>query len=163
MTALVTAASRHGSTAEIAEAIAKTLNEHGVQADVRRLEDVHGLDAYDAVVLGSAVYMGRWLEPAREFVGARHTELQAGRTWLFSSGPIGDPPRPTAAEAVDVEEIVALTTPREHRLFGGKIDRSRLGFGERAMMRAVRAPEGDFRDWDEIRLWAEEIAEALTR
>jgi menaquinone-dependent protoporphyrinogen oxidase len=163
VTVLVAAASRHGATEEIAQVIATTLGEHGVQAAVLRAEAVGRLDGYEAVVLGSAVYMGRWLEPAREVVNDHAAELAGLPTWLYSSGPIGDPPRPSAADAVDVGEIVAATRPREHRLFGGKLDRSLLGFGERAVMRAFRAPEGDFRDWDEIRGWAEEIAAALKR
>jgi menaquinone-dependent protoporphyrinogen oxidase len=159
--ALVAAASRHGSTQEIAEAIGRTLEEEGIEADVWPVEEVETPAAYDAFVVGSAVYIGSWLEDAREFVD-RHADTLRGRpTWLFSSGPIGDPPRPDAEHAVQVDEVLAKTGARGHRLFAGKLDKSRLGFGERAVVLAFRAAEGDFRDWDEIASWAREIAGAL--
>ena len=163
MNVLVTAASRHGATQEIAEAIGRTLSDRGVTAFVVPIADVSELDGYDAVVLGSAVYMGQWLESARDFV-EQHSETLASRpTWLFSSGPIGDPPRPKEPEAVDVGAIVSRTQTKEHHLFAGKLDKSKLGFGERAVMLAFRAVEGDYRDWSEIEAWASDIAEGLRR
>ena len=91
----------------------------------------------------------------------RGAELAGRPVWLFSSGPLGEPPRPTEDEAVDVAGIVAATGAREHRLFAGRLDRHLLSFRERAVVRAVRAAEGDFRDWDEIDGWADTIAAAL--
>lgn len=82
--------------------------------------------------------------------------------WLFSSGPVGDPPRPEE-DPVDVAELVARTKAREHRVFAGRIERSRLSFAEKAIVLALRVPDGDYRDWDEIRAWAAEIADALLR
>jgi menaquinone-dependent protoporphyrinogen oxidase len=137
---LVTAASKHGATQEIAEAIGRVLNEQGVETHVAKVDDVADLSSYDAVVLGSAVYMGHWLESARRFADEHAGELAARRTWLFSSGPIGDPPRPEEAEAVDVDEIVAAMQAKDHRLFAGRIDRSKLGFAEHAVMRGQAQP-----------------------
>lgn len=127
------------------------------------MEDADGadaLDVYDAVVIGSAVYAGHWLKEAR-----RLAEQVAGldrrpAVWLFSSGPIGDPPKPDE-DPVDVTEISDMTGSRGHAVFAGKLDRSTLGFGERAITLALRAPEGDFRDWDAIAAWADRIAEDL--
>jgi menaquinone-dependent protoporphyrinogen oxidase len=161
VTVLVAYASRHGATREIAEAIAAELSELGAEAIARDAADVDDLRPFDAVVLGSAVYVGSWLEPARKLVELHGDQLSSRRTWIFSSGPIGEPPKPDAAKAVQVDAIVERVRPEEHRLFAGKIDESKLGFGERAVMHAVRAAEGDFRDWDEIRRWAAEIASAL--
>ncbi len=161
MTVLVAAASKHGATQEIAEAIGRALGERGLDADVAKIEEVAGLDAYEAVVLGSAVYVGNWLEPARRFVDEYGDELAERPTWLFSSGPLGDPPRPTEEKAVQVDEIVERTRARDHRLFAGRLDKSRLSFPERAVVLAVRASDGDFRDWDEIAAWAGDIADAL--
>ena len=146
MTVLVAAASKYGSTAEIAEAIGRALRENGVAADVRPVEQVGDLSGYTGVVLGSAVYAGRWLEGARRFAEEHAEELAAKPTWLFSSGPVGDPPKPEAGEAVQIEPLMATTRARGHRLFAGKIDKSKLGFGERALLLALRGPEGDFRD-----------------
>ena len=163
MNVLVTAASRHGATQEIAEAIGRTLSERGVTASVLPMADVSDLDGYDAVVIGSAVYMGQWLETARDFVEQHSETLSSRPTWLFSSGPIGDPPRPKEPEAVDVDDILLKTQTKEHQLFAGKLDKSKLGFGERAVMLAFRAVEGDYRDWGEIEAWASGIAQELRR
>lgn len=161
MTVLVAAASKYGATAEIAEAIGRALRETGLAADVRPVEQVGDLSGYTEVVLGSAVYVGRWLEPARRFVEEHADELAARPMWLFSSGPVGDPPKPEPDQAVQIEPLMATTKAHDHRLFAGKIDKSKLGFGERALLLALRVPEGDFRDWAEITEWAKTIAGAI--
>jgi menaquinone-dependent protoporphyrinogen oxidase len=160
MTVLVTAASRHGATTEIAERIGQVLAGRGLSVDVRPAADVTGVDRYEAVVLGSAVYMGHWLDAARQLVDMATPELSSRPLWLFSSGPVGDPPKP-AEFPVDVGAIVAATGAREHRMFAGRLDRSRLSFPERAMTAALRAPVGDFRDWTAIEAWAADIADTL--
>lgn len=160
MLALVTAASRHGSTADIASVVAWALRTHGVDADELPPEDVYDVSAYDAVVLGSAVYAGRWLEPATALVTRCGPQLTGRPMWLFSSGPVGLPPTP--AESPDVSGLLARTGALDHRVFAGRLDRGKLGRLERTMVRAVRAPEGDFRDWAEVSRWAERIAETLT-
>lgn len=161
MTILVTAATKHGSTLEIAEAIGRALVEEGMTVSVDPVDRVASLEPFEAVVLGSGVYVGHWLEPARTFV-SRHAEaLRARPTWLFSSGPIGEPPRPNAEDAVKVDDLMLETAAREHRLFGGKVDKRQLGFAERAVLLAVRAKDGDDRDWDEISAWARAIATEL--
>jgi menaquinone-dependent protoporphyrinogen oxidase len=85
----------------------------------------------------------------------------AGRpVWLFSSGPVGDPPKPEE-DPVDVADLIALTRARQHRVLAGKLVRRQLSFPERAIVAALHVPEGDFRDWPEIRAWAAEIAQVL--
>jgi menaquinone-dependent protoporphyrinogen oxidase len=163
MRVLVAVASRHGATLEIADAISRVLAASGLDTETSAFETVDDLAPYDAFVLGSAVYVGRWLELARDFVEAHGAELAGRPTWLFSSGPIGAPPRPAAEDAVQVDEIAATTGARGHRLFAGRLDKSTLGFGERAMVLAFRVAEGDYRDWAEIEAWALEIAAALER
>jgi menaquinone-dependent protoporphyrinogen oxidase len=160
MRVLVTAASKYGATAEIAAAIAEVLDKHGLEATVLSPEQVKEVDGYDAVVVGSAVYAGHWLKPARELV-ERHAGVLAGRPiWLFSSGPVGDPPKPEE-DPVDVADLLAATDAREHRIFAGKLVRKQLSFPERAIVSALRVPEGDFRDWTEIHQWAAGIADAM--
>jgi menaquinone-dependent protoporphyrinogen oxidase len=161
MRVLVASATRHGATGEIAGAIFSTLVARGIHAEPQRVEDVLHLADYDAVVLGSAVYLGKWLEPARRFASDHATELAMRPTWLFSSGPLGEPPRPDAAHAVQVDDLLEQTHAREHRLFDGKLDVAKLGFVERAATKAVRAQPGDFRDWDAIHAWANSIADSL--
>ena len=160
MRVLVTAASRHGSTTEIASAIGRALADSRIAFDVIAPEDVASLERYDAVILGSAVYMGRWLEPATAFADRFAEALPERRVWLFSSGPLGDPPKP-AGDPVNVAAIEASTHAIEHRVFAGSMDKRELGFGEKLVIAGVRAPYGDFRPWDEIAGWAQGIARAL--
>jgi menaquinone-dependent protoporphyrinogen oxidase len=160
MNALVASATQHGATREIADMIGATLATRGIETDIRDVEHVEDVAGYDAVVLGSAVYMGSWMKPARAFVERHAEELRARPTWLFSSGPIGDPPK-DGREPVRVDDLVAATHARGHRLFGGRLERSRLGMFERAVAHVVRSPEGDFRDWGEIEDWAAGIADDL--
>jgi menaquinone-dependent protoporphyrinogen oxidase len=160
MRVLVSAATKYGATAEIAAAIAEVLDEHGLEATMLPPEQVERVDGYDAVVVGSAVYAGHWLKPARELV-ERHADALAGRpVYLFSSGPVGDPPKPEE-DPVDVADLLATIGAREHRIFAGKLVRKQLSFPERAIVSALRVPEGDFRDWTEIHQWAAGIADAV--
>ncbi|HKA69886.1 MAG TPA: flavodoxin domain-containing protein [Actinomycetes bacterium] len=160
MRVLVTAASKHGATAEIATEIGRALAEQAVDVDVTPIEDTPGIGDYDAVVLGSAVYVGHWLKSATEFVEDHSAELAERPVWLFSSGPVGEPPKPPE-EPVDAADMVTASAAREHRVFSGRLDSSQLGFAERAIVTALHAPEGDYRDWGEIRAWAAGIAESL--
>lgn len=158
---LVAAASKHGATAEIATHVGKVFQGAGLDCDVQDVGEVSDLSGYEAVVLGSGVYAGQWLKDARKFVDDHAAALQAVRVWLFSSGPLGDPLQPDDEDAVDADGLVAATGAQDHRLFAGALDKSKLGFGERAIVKAVRAPDGDFRDWASIEAWAREIVAAL--
>ena len=161
MNVFVAAASKHGSTTGIGAAIAAELRTLGIDAEAREIDDDLVVEDADAVVVGSAVYMGRWLPAAERFVDRNRGELAAVPVWLFSSGPLGaDDPRPTG-DPHHLDELIAGTGARGHRIFVGKLDKDRLGLGERLAVRVVRAPEGDFRDWEAIRAWAGEIGEAL--
>jgi len=160
MRVLVAAASKHGGTTAIAQAIGSALTEARLEIDVRSIEDVTSLESYDAVVLGSGVYMGRWLEPARRFVDDNGPSLATRPVWLFSSGPLGDPPKPAEAPG-DVLGLIETTHARDHRVFPGVMDKADLGLGERAVVAVVRAPAGDYRPWDEIHTWALGIARDL--
>jgi menaquinone-dependent protoporphyrinogen oxidase len=161
MRVLVAAASKYGATAGIAEAIGSSLEEWGLDADVVPVEEVRSLSGYNALVLGSGVYAGRWLKSARLFVDRYASELATMPTWLFSSGPIGDPPKPEGEPAVKLGDTMARTGARQHRMFAGKLDRSRMTCVDRTIVAVVRSPDGDFRNWDEIADWAGDIAEAL--
>jgi menaquinone-dependent protoporphyrinogen oxidase len=163
MPVLVAVASRHGSTREIAEWIGGTLESKGLDVHVRDVEEVERLEPYDAVVLGGALYMGRWLEEGRSFARQHAAELATRPTWLFSSGPIGSPPKPDPTSAAGIgDDVEHELGAREHRVFGGRLDRACLGLAERAVTKVVHAPEGDFRDRDEIAAWAGGIADTLS-
>jgi menaquinone-dependent protoporphyrinogen oxidase len=163
MRVLVTAASRHGSTAEIADRVADALRRGlggGAEVDVRAPREVGDVTGYDAVVVGSAVYVGHWLDDARKLVLSHTADLLDRPVWLFSSGPVGDPPKP-AGDTVVLDEVTAACEPREHRVFPGRIDRHRLHLAERAVVAALRVPDGDYRDWAAVEAWAEGIARQL--
>ena len=162
MKILVSTASKHGSTSGIADRIAETLRASisGVSVDVIPAAEVRDASQYQALVLGSAVYMGRWLEDARK-LAEQIAALAPRPVWLFSSGPIGDPPKPDE-EPAEVAGMVKTMNAYGHRLFAGRLERHRLGFGEKAVVMALRVPDGDFRDWAAIQAWGAQIAEQLT-
>lgn len=164
MRVLVTTASRHESTHEIAAAIAAGLIERGIDAVPMPAEEVTTLDGFDAVVLGSAVYMGRWLGEARRVAQIHASALCMMPVWLFSSGPVGpvDHPIPPGTPA-DVPVLMRLTRAIGHRTFPGRLDTRRLHFAERAVARTTHVPDGDSRDWNAIDRFAGEIADDLFR
>jgi menaquinone-dependent protoporphyrinogen oxidase len=136
------------------------LAERGCEVTVLPPEKVGAVGEFDAVVLGSAVYMGQWMKPARELAERSAAALGARPVWLFSSGPAGEPAKP-ADNPVDVTKILQASKARDHRAFTGKLIKKHLSFSDRAMASALRAQEGDFRNWAEIRDWATGIADAL--
>lgn len=160
MRILVTAASRHQATKEVAKAIADKLERAGIEVVMRRPEEVGHLAGYDGVVLGSAVYAGHWLRPAKELVERTSSRMRTIPVWLFSTGPVGHPLKPAELPA-DVGAMLEQSGARAHRLFGGRLDRRQLGFAEKAMVQMVGAADGDHRPWGEIEAWAEEIASTL--
>jgi menaquinone-dependent protoporphyrinogen oxidase len=156
MKVLVTVASRHGSTREIAQVIAGELRAAGVEPDLREVETIGALDGYDAAVIGSAVYAGQWLLEARQFVERNREQLSKLPVWLFSSGPIGADPWPPG-DPPGVAELTRSIGARGHAVFSGKLDSHTLGFAERLIARVVHAPAGDFRNWEAIRAWTRAI------
>jgi menaquinone-dependent protoporphyrinogen oxidase len=161
MRVIVACASKHGATEGIAEAIAERLHQLGHYAVALRVSDVGDLEGAQAVVLGSAIYAGSWMKEAIEFVDSHAGTLSDLPLWLFSSGPLGTEVHDDEEQPRQLAELTARLRPRAHRTFFGALDHDKLGFGERMMVKAVKAPEGDFRDWTAISAWADEIARDL--
>lgn len=161
MAVLVVYASKHGSTREVAESIASTVSGRGREAVARPVDEADPA-GYEAVVLGSAIYFGSWLDSAYQFVERHQTVLAERPVWLFSVGPLGTEVEDREEQPHDIDEVREAVGARDHRIFFGVLRRDALGFKERMMVKAVRAPEGDFRNWEEIRSWAESIAEAAS-
>jgi len=164
---LVTYATKYGATAEIAEKIGQELRQAGLQTDVLPADRVSDLSAYKAVVLGSAVYIGQWQKKAATFLKANEKALAERPVWLFSSGPTGegDPVQlmkgwrfPTALQPI-ADRIHA----RDIAIFHGALDPKKLNLIEKWMIKNVKAPLGDFRDWNTITAWARAISDALLR
>ncbi len=162
MSVWVGAASRHGSTSEIADAIATELRELGLDATSAPLDSNVDFSSVDAVVVGSAVYMGRWLSEGRSFLESHQDALRSRPVWLFSSGPVGEVDRAPALDPAYIDELREISGAVEHKLLSGNIDPDKLGVTEKVVLKVVRAPSGDFWDWTEIRSWAEAIATRLS-
>jgi menaquinone-dependent protoporphyrinogen oxidase len=162
---LVSAASGHGSTTEIARVIGGTLSDNGIAVDIVPPEAVDSVEDYDAVILGSAVYAGRWLPPARDFATRLRDPLATRPVWLFSSGPVGDPSRKLVQsmeqDPADVTRIRQAIRVRGHRMFPGRLEPQALSVGQRASLLVFRGMRGDFRDWAVITQWADSIAADL--
>ena len=157
--ALVAYASKHGSTREIAEAIAAELEDAGLTVDCREAATVSTFAGYDLVVLGSAVYAGRWRRDAKRLLKRQERELARVPFWLFSSGPAGE--KPTPPKWAEPQKLMARAERigvREHVVFGGRIPQDPRNFVERAMLKNTPVEFQDLRDWDEIRQWAAGIA-----
>ena len=161
MTVLVAYASKHGSTQGIAERIAEQLRQLGKQAEARPLDEVSDPGSYEALVIGSAIYYGSWMKEATEWVHRNRAVLVKLPVWLFSVGPLGTEVKDAEQQPKEMAEFQQAILPREQRVFFGALDHQRLSFAERMVVKAVRAPEGDFRDWEAIDAWAASIARDL--
>ncbi len=161
MTILVAYASKHGSTQGIAERIAEQLRQLGKEAEAQPVEEVSDRGLYEAFVIGSAIYYGSWLKEATEWVHHHQAVLAGHPVWLFSVGPLGTEVQDAEQQPKEMTEFQQAIRPREQRIFFGALDHSHLSFAERVMVKAVRAPEGDFRDWEAIDAWAASIARNL--
>lgn len=159
MQVLVAYASKHGATAEIAERISETLRTHGLDVTCSPASNA-AVDSIDALVFGGALYAGAWPKSAKAFVEQAEQHASNLPTWVFSSGPVGDPPQPEERPE-QADALADRLAPREHRLFAGAIDRSQLSLMERGITKALRISDGDYRDWATIEEWANEIATAL--
>ncbi len=165
MDVLVAYATKHGATTEIAEKIAQVLRQAGLEADVLPADRVNDLSAYQGIVLGSAVYIGRWRKEAAKFLEANEKALAERPVWLFSSGPTGEE---DPAELLDgwrlpegLQPVADRVQPRDVAVFHGALDKSKLNLIEKFMINMVKAPVGDFRDWETITAWAGTIADGL--
>jgi menaquinone-dependent protoporphyrinogen oxidase len=159
---LVAYGSRRGSTADLAATVADQLTTIGVPADVRAAGDVARLSAYEAVVLGGALYSGRWHPDARRFVRRHTRELRDRPVWLFASGPLEDLVSPH--ELASVPTIAAAASrigARDIATFGGRLEPDTPGFVAGRMVAQGRG--GDFRDLAQVRDWASHIAGELER
>lgn len=162
---LVAYATKYGATAEIGEKIGQVLSQAGLDTDVLPVARVSDLASYNAVVLGSALYIGRWCKEAAKFLNANKEMLTERLVWLFSSGPTGegDPVELTKGWHFPrgLQAIAECIHPRDIAVFHGALNLEKLNFIEKWMIGKAKAPIGDFRDWDAITSWATVIANEL--
>ncbi len=162
---LIAYATKYGATAEIAEKISQVLRQEGLAVEVLPVKRVGDLSRYKAVVLGSAVYVGRWHKQAATFLKDNERTLTNMLVWLFSSGPTdeGDPEELLKGWRFpkDLQPIADRIEPRDIVLFHGAVEVDKLNRLHKWMIAKVKAPVGDFRDWDAIAAWAKSIADSL--
>lgn len=161
MRTYVITATKHGSTREIGTMIAQRLRERGHDAIEIDADEAGQLDDSSAVVLGSPIYMGKWLKSARTVLDSLASEAPSRPIFTFTVGPLGDPPKPIDAKPEEDVERFCAERAISDRTFSGKLDRSKIGRLERLAVKAVKAPDGDYRDWAAIAAWVDEISDHL--
>ena len=166
---LVTYASRAGSTAEVAQAIGRTLTDGGAVVDVMPMQDVTDLSAYRAVVTGSAIRGSKWLPEAVDFIQEHRSTLTQKRFAMFTvciTMAMKNAEKYRTGVMDWVAPVRALVKPLSEGLFAGMLDFSKLPFNwDTLMLRLTVAlgifPRGDHRDWNAIRSWAENLKPLL--
>ena len=162
---LVAYGTKYGSTKEIAEKIGEILRESGLSVEVLPANKVETLNTFGAVVLGSAVYIGQWRKEAVRFVQTNERALIKMPVWIFSSGPTGEEDPVELLQGWRLPGKIKLAVeriaPRDIVVFHGHSDPARMSIIEKWMIKNVKAPTGDFRDWKAISAWALSIATAL--
>ena len=159
MRVLVTYGSKRGGTAGLAEMLGAALAAQDLQVEVRPATEATGVERYDAVIVGGALYMGRWHRDARRFIKRNAKALQSMPVWLFSSGPLDDSAaRNELPPVAQAERMMIWIGARGHKTFGGRLLPDAKGF---IASRMAREHSGDWRDPRLVRAWATEIAEAL--
>ena len=130
------------------------------------MNGIRELSSYKAVILGSAVYVGKWRKEAADFLRIHQKDLAERLVWLFSSGPTGQGDPVELVEGMrlpaDLQPIVHRIQPRDIAVFHGFIDPEKVNPIEKwAVKSLVKKPFGDFRYWDTFAAWSEKIAVSL--
>lgn len=162
---LVAYASRHGSTVEIAQAIGKELAAAGLAVDVAEIRTVSTLTGYSGVVIGGPLYMGSVDGAVGKFVVRYHEQLQNLPVAAFAVGIAPKSPDPAAVGMAmeALKKSLGPLTPVSSILFAGNLDPAKINFVMRKFLAMAKIPSGDFRDWDAIAAWANELPEKLHR
>jgi len=160
---LIAYASKCGSTGEVAEAIGQVLCANGTATDVRLVKNVADLSPYRAVVLGSAIRMGRWLPEAVKFAETHRDALGRVPVAYFTVCATlrEDTEENRRTVAAYMDPLRKIVQPVGEGMFAGKMDYSKLSFLNRMIIKVVGVPEGDYRDWDAIRAWATGLPPAM--
>jgi menaquinone-dependent protoporphyrinogen oxidase len=169
MSVLVAYATRYGSTQEVAEAVAATLREHGVEVALQPMREVGTLEECQAVVLGAPVYIGAWHKDAHRFLSRHREALTKRSVVIFALGPIHADEKEMQDARTQLEKDLAKFAwlkPVALELFGGKYDPAKLRFPDSLLARVPASPlhqmpASDMRDWTAIHTWASNLAAKL--
>lgn len=157
---LVGYATRYGSTQEVAEAVAATLRERGLEVDIQPMRKVRTLAGYRAVVLGAPLFMFHWHKDALRFLSRHREALTERPVAIFVLGPTHDDEdeKEWQDSRTQIDKELAKfpwLTPVALEMFGGKYDPAKLRFPINLF--AGKEPASDIRDWTAIRAWADSI------
>ncbi len=158
---LVGYASSTGSTKEVAEAVAKTLGEAGLEVDFQRLRDVRSLADAKAVVLGAPLFMFHWHKDALNFLNRNREALLQRPVAVFALGPFHDDEKEYQEVRKQLDQELAKYpwfSPAAVTIFGGKFDPAALRFPYNLIPALKSMPASDVRDWDAIQAWAQDLA-----
>jgi menaquinone-dependent protoporphyrinogen oxidase len=160
---LVAYASKAGTTAEVADAIGKRLAGTGLAVDVRRARNVRSVDGYAAVIVGSAIRAGHWLTEAVRFVKTHEEALATRKTAFFTLCMTlrQDTPEHRETVAAYLKPVREILEPDKIEFFAGKMDYRKLALAPRLIVRGMKVPEGDFRNWDAIGAWADALCKEM--
>jgi menaquinone-dependent protoporphyrinogen oxidase len=166
---LVTYASGTGSTAEIAEAICKTLLQHGTQTELLPMQDVKDISPYAAVIIGSPIRKSRWLPEAMQFLQAYRTILLQKRVATFTvciTLAMSNAERFEYAVREWIAPVRAQVKPVNEGLFAGRLDFSKLPWTLDTLLFRVSValgilPKGDHRDWNAVDSWVKSLYPVL--
>jgi menaquinone-dependent protoporphyrinogen oxidase len=160
---LVAYASQHGSTGEIAAAIAADLREAGLEVDLQLIRQVRTLEGYQAVVLGAPLYMFRWHKDALRFLARHRQTLASGLpVAVFAGGPIetnnGKEWQETRNQLDKDLAKFPWFRPLTIEIVGGRFDPENLRFPWKLLPALRQMPPCDLRDWQAIHAWARSLA-----
>ncbi|NLI40861.1 MAG: hypothetical protein GX421_06755 [Caldisericales bacterium] len=158
---LVCYATRCGSTGEIAERIASVMKTNGHTVNVLQVKRNIDIEGYDAVVLGSAIRIGKCLGEAIEFVKQRKVDLQNKKLFYFGVCMMITMPDKAQEVQTYLDSMIAEYRPVAHEIFAGKVDYAKLSFPIRLLMKQMKAQEGDFVDWQKVDSWAKMISKSI--
>jgi menaquinone-dependent protoporphyrinogen oxidase len=156
---LIAYASRKGTTAGIAQAIGKELQAAGHIADVVEVGSVSTLEGYNAVVIGGPMYMGRMVGDVGKFV-KRYSEVLAKipvAVFIVGIAPVSNDPVGMGYMEKALHNAFIPLQPVAEMMFAGRVDPGNLSWLHRWMIKNVKSPVGDFRDWTAIASWAREL------
>jgi menaquinone-dependent protoporphyrinogen oxidase len=158
---LIAYATRYGSTQEVAEAVAATLRERGLEVDIQPMRQVRALDQYRAVVLGAPLYMFHWHKDALHFLARHRQALTQRPVAIFALGPFHADEKEFQEVREQLDKELAQfpwLTPGAIEIFGGKFDPEKLTFPHNLLPALKKMPASDVRDWTAIRAWASALA-----
>ncbi len=161
---LVGFATQYGSTQQVAEQVAATLREHGLEVDLQPVRQVRSLEKYRAVVLGAPIYMFHWHKEALGFLSRHRTTIAQRPVAIFALGPIHSEEKEFQEARAQLDKELAKfpwLVPVALEIFGGKLEPAKFRFPHNLIPAMKNMPASDIRDWTAVHTWASNLATRL--